>query len=446
MDIAAPLTIQAALAFFAIALFAAVLTFRRTWCAPAIVLASAPFAWYHQLGPTEITVPKAAFVGAALGLIAVLARDPMRRARAFEALRDNRALWPLVALAVWSMASALWAGTAADAVRDALKWVWYAGSFALTIAALDRDQAGNLKVLGVMFAAAAVVGLDGLWQNATSAPSGFYAPGGAVVGRIAATLEGPNQFGAYLESAIGPLLAVLLFTRMSWWLTVVASLLLGVLWTDLLLTYSRGSLLSCIAGVTFLAAAYLRLRREGNAAPATVPAIVVACVALVVAPIAHKSIGAPGWAHDLGTPPLTGQPDPVVRREQLWTCAVQLFTHHPVAGVGAGNFADAKQDCPAALAGQEHTNANEWYMETAADLGAVGLIMLAAFLLALLASAGGSRMWRDPAAIGAYAVVIAFVLHGFVDDVMPYPKAALSFFVLAAMIPPNVRAHEGKRE
>lgn len=430
---AVPLTLLPALAFLAIALGGAALAYRRTWCAPALVMASAPFAWYHQLGPTEVTLSKSAFVGAAIGVLAAIVSDPERRKRAIDALRSNRALIPLVALALWSLASALWAGTPQDAVREALKWIWYAGAFALSVASID-DPADATKVLYAMFVTAAIVGLDGLWQNATSAPAGFVAPNGAVVGRIAGTLEGPNQFGAYLESAICPLLAVLLFARTSKTVLIAASLLLGLLFSDLLLTYSRGALWSCFVAIVFLAVAYVRLPRA-RAQARQVPAVIVACAALVVVPVIVTSIGVSGWQHEFWLRSANDTTDSAARRGQLWTCAVELFARHPLAGVGAGNFADAKQVCGNALAGAEHFNANEWYLETAADLGVIGAGALVVFLALLLSRARDRRLWNEPAMLGAYAVLIAFVLHGFVDDVMTYPKAALSFFVLAAMIP-----------
>src|ERR1700730_5235874 len=164
MTEAAPLDLASALAFVALAVVAAALCYRSSWCAPALVVASAPFAWYHQAGPTEITISKAIFIGAVIGVGWMLARDESRRANALAALRANRAVIPLAAIALWSAASALWAGTPSEAIRDALKWVWYAGAFALTIVSVE-DPADGMRVLVAMFSAAAIVGIDGLWQS-----------------------------------------------------------------------------------------------------------------------------------------------------------------------------------------------------------------------------------------------------------------------------------------
>ena len=55
--------------------------------------------------------------------------------------------------------------------------------------------------------------------------------------------------------------------------------------------------------------------------------------------------------------------------------------------------------------------------------------------LAWLSSARSPMVWNDAVLLGAYAVMLAFVLHGFIDDVMTYPKAVLTFSLLAGLLP-----------
>jgi len=89
-------------------------------------------------------------------------------------------------------------------------------------------------------------------------------------------------------------------------------------------------------------------------------------------------------------------------RGQLWTCAESLIATAPVFGVGAGNFADRNASCALRLDATWHGSANNWYLETAADLGAAGLALLAVFLGAMLLRARGAEVWSDPVAVGAY--------------------------------------------
>ena len=443
MTEAPALTLGAAAVFVAIAVVTAWASSWRAWLAPAAVVVTAPFAWYHAIGPTDVTVSKAAFVGAVVGIVLRLSRSAELRSRAIAALKSNRALLPLAAFALWAAVSSMWSVSPLDSARDALKWIWYAGAYALTVVSLEEPGDG-MRVLIAMFATGAVAGIDGLWQGVTSPPAGFVAPNGEVVGRIAATLEGPNQFGAYLETVIAPLVAVLAFVRVSWGVALAGGLLLGLLASDLLLTYSRGALLACSAALLFIiiAAFIVRGRIAGmvpgraelGATTRQVLAIAFLSASAVVVPVAASSIGTSGWQHEFAA--LGGDTAPSEqRRVQLWTCAFEVFARRPLLGVGAAGFADAKQECGPTLAGPEHFNANEWYLETAADLGVVGVALLVAFIAALLYAWRDERLWTSAVSIGAFATVIAFVFHGFVDDVLTYPKASLTFFVIAALLP-----------
>jgi len=211
--------------------------------------------------------------------------------------------------------------------------------------------------------------------------------------------------------------------------------LLGLLGADLLLTYSRGALWSCVAALVFVGVAYAVQRRSPSttartASPA-VAAAVCAISAAVVVGIAHTSIPITGWQHELWSEAFRDKTESVEYRKALWSCAGEVFSHHLVTGVGAGNFAHATSACDEFAAGR---NADHWYLETAADLGVIGLALLAGFLVVMLAAARSPPMWSDFTGIGAYAVLVAFVLHGFVDDVMFYPKAVLTFFVVMGML------------
>jgi hypothetical protein len=434
------------LLFIGIAIIAGVLAYRATWTAAASLAATAPFAWYQSLGPTLITVSKAAFVGAIVGLAVAAALRPQVRADFARALRGDIAPLALIAFALLALASIGWSVGKADAVRDSFKWLWYAGAFCVTAVSV-RSTADAMRVAAVLFVSSAVVGLDGLWQSFTGAPDVFKAADGSLVPRIASTLEGPNQFGAYLETVIPVLLSVLLFARLHRIAFIAGSLLLGLLTSDLLLTFSRGAFWACAAGAVLVVAAYIWARRNADVQTlALLPkrgAVVAASVALFVIPVAGAVLSPDALKHEfLATPTATAS---MSVRGQLWTCAESLIATAPVFGVGAGNFADRNANCALRLDAAWHGSANNWYLETAADLGVAGLALLAVFLGAMLLRARGSETWSDPVAVGAYGALLAIVLHGFVDDVMPFPKAALTFFIVIAMIP-ALRSRPGTAE
>ena len=441
-----PLTIPVALCFVALAVVAGVLAYRVTWTAGATLAATAPFAWYHTLGPTLVTVSKAAFIGALAGLLIAAIVKPQVRAQFGRALRADIAPAALIAFAMLALASIAWAVNRPDAVRDAFKWWWYAGAFCITAVAV-RSSADAMRVATVFFIASAVVGLDGLWQSFTGAPDVFKAADGTLVPRIASTLEGPNQLGAYLETVIPVLLSVLLFARLHRIAFIAGALLLGLLTSDLLLSFSRGAFWACAAGSMLVIAAYIWTRRNADVhVLAALPkrgAVVAVSVALFVLPVAGAVLSPDALKHEfLATPTATAS---MSIRGQLWTCAESLIASAPVFGVGAGNFADRNASCALQLDAAWHGSANNWYLETAADLGFAGLALLAMFLGAMLLRARGTELWSDPVAVGAYGALLAILLHGFVDDIMPFPKAALPFFIAIAMIP-ALRVGRGEAE
>ena len=86
------------------------------------------------------------------------------------------------------------------------------------------------------------------------------------------------------------LLSVLLFARLHRIAFIAGALLLGLLTSDLLLTFSRGAFWACAAGSIFVVAAYIWARRNADELTlAVLPkrgAVVAASVALFVIPVA----------------------------------------------------------------------------------------------------------------------------------------------------------------
>ena len=164
-----PVTIPVALIYLAIAIIAGVLAYRATWTAAASLAATAPFAWYHALGPTLFTVSKAAFIGAFAGLLLAAVLRAQVRADVARVFRGDVAPVALVAFALLALVSIAWSAGRADAVRDSFKWLWYAGAFCITAVSV-RSTADAMRVATVLFISSSVVGLDGLWQSFTGAP------------------------------------------------------------------------------------------------------------------------------------------------------------------------------------------------------------------------------------------------------------------------------------
>ncbi|HEX5450566.1 MAG TPA: O-antigen ligase family protein [Gaiellaceae bacterium] len=113
-------------------------------------------------------------------------------------------------------------------------------------------------------------------------------------------------------------------------------------------------------------------------------------------------------------------------RWQFWGAALHEFDSQPVLGGGAGSYADWwAQDGTLPISIR---NAHSLYLETAAELGTVGLLLLAGFVVAALAVMirAARRAVGEEALTGAalVAAVIAFLVGAGVDWVWQFPSIA----------------------
>ncbi len=130
--------------------------------------------------------------------------------------------------------------------------------------------------------------------------------------------------------------------------------------------------------------------------------------------------------------PVQGQPT----RLELWRAGLRMWRDHPVFGVGPDNFRRLYSGYLGPRRLDERVAANSLYVETLAELGLVGLVVLAS-LIASLASALRVA-WRAPAprdlVLVTAAGLAAFFAHGLVDHVLPFTPAYGLFWMLAGLI------------
>ena len=133
-------------------------------------------------------------------------------------------------------------------------------------------------------------------------------------------------------------------------------------------------------------------------------------------------------------------------RREYWRVAIEAFADRPVQGLGSGGFRVRwLQDRPIP---EVVRNAHSLPLETAAELGLVGLLALLT-LLGGAALAAARALARRPALTGGWvAACSVFLLHACMDWGWQMPAVALPFLVLvgalvAAAQEPSVAAGEG---
>jgi O-antigen ligase len=117
-------------------------------------------------------------------------------------------------------------------------------------------------------------------------------------------------------------------------------------------------------------------------------------------------------------------------RYRYWDVALQTWTAHPIAGVGSGGFFfewRKRKD----RADQSH-DAHSLYLETAAELGLVGLAMLLLFVGGVAAAT--ARLWRaaPAAAVGPAAALVVWTIHAGLDWDWEIPAVSLPALLIAA--------------
>jgi O-Antigen ligase len=178
-----------------------------------------------------------------------------------------------------------------------------------------------------------------------------------------------------------------------------------------------------------------RRRVELPSLPGSRPAV-VAVGAVVVAIVAGLVLAA-FEGKPAGTSPAAGA-NPArlasidTNRYRYWEVALDTFAEHPLAGIGSGGFvvewlrlpdrADAARD------------AHSLYLETAAELGLVGLAFLLLFLGGVTAAALRLCRISPSAAAGPVAALAAWALHAGLDWDWEMPAVSLVALLLAAAV------------
>lgn len=311
------------------------------------------------------------------------------------------AVWALTAFAAWTALSALW-GPAGPALRVAPLAALYAG---VLLAAEQVDRRLLLRLTwGVCVLVAVVALATAALGLAPDAP-------GPESSRLAWPVSYANGLG--LVAATGLLLSFLLPRRAA----VAGGALCA---TALALTYSRTAILAGLAGLVVLAALRGRIPRRAAIAGALALAVLAALLAQPLA--ARFAAPAPDERDARRLLDVTGH-----GRSALWRSAWEQGLDAPVAGGGAGTWARGYVEATGRL--DAPANAHSLPLETFAELGLVGVALLAAFLVLV---ARGAR--REPVAA---AVVTAWVVQAGADWLWQLPAATLPMLFAAAALAPR---------
>ena len=330
----------------------------------------------------------------------------------------------LAGLAMWALVSVLWSPAAAWPVLEAERGLLYAVAAAALVLVVTPARVTAL-VAGIV-AAATLVAVYALTTER------------ADTGQLAEPIGYWNALGLLL--VVGLLLGVGLVLHGDGWLRLLAGAALVPLSVALYLTFSRGSLLALLVGLLVLvvterrvvAAVLPRGRLLVGAALVVVAAVALAALAREGGPSAAADRAlqafrqeAPSGEEERRLLSVSGH-----GRADYWRVAARMVERDPLLGEGAGGF--ERRWMQERSAANNARDAHNLYLETLAELGPVGLVLL---LVALGAPLTGLRRARQsalvPAVTAAYA---AFLVHAAVDWDWEVPVLVLPALACGAIL------------
>ena len=195
------------------------------------------------------------------------------------------------------------------------------------------------------------------------------------------------------------------------------------------------------AGAAALQAWSARAEAAGRApagplplAPAARGALAAAAAALALAPYVAAVAGERGPAARQAAFGATNArlTDVGSTRARYWDVALGTFADHPLAGAGAGAFGTVwLRERPI---DERVRNAHSLWLETLAELGLVGLLLLLA-AAGSVAVAARRALHADPAlAAGPVAALAAWTVHAGLDWLWQLPAVTLPALTLAAVL------------
>jgi O-antigen ligase len=225
----------------------------------------------------------------------------------------------------------------------------------------------------------------------------------------------------------------------------------GMMGVALIMTNSRGGILSFIAEIIFLVAmtGFRRKSKTGAVEEtdrrASIRGAVVRAglgLALILSIFAGVVMlgGEPVINRLMGT---VSSADPTTGRVHFWTITLDIIRHHPLIGTGLGSFGIAYAQYNTRGGTLRVEQVHNDYLQILSDAGIVGALVGLFFIVTLfrlgLTRAGSEDKFRRGVATGALAGCFAVLVHSFFDFTLHTTSNALLFLTLAALATINGR-------
>ncbi len=337
----------------------------------------------------------------------------------------------IVMMALLLMCAVLSTMTAEDfpnALKEVLKLGEMVGVAVYAASELHRSDDTRLAILALLLAGAseAVVGL-------VQFVAGLGPPSFAVgpFMRASGNFDQPNALAGYLGMLLPLGVAFSFHVSRDRWasqertVVVLATALIGL---GVLATLSRGSWLGSILGLGLMGLLWGPASRRALVGASGVAALILMLTVAGVLPASLSdrvgTVFENFGVFDVKRVELTQTNFALVQRMALWQAGWDMALDNPIVGIGPGNyeavypryFVDANWTEPL-------PHAHNYYLNTFAELGIIGLAVFLGFCTAVFGRIGqGLREPNDPRGVrrvlllGALAAMVTFSVHNVFDN------------------------------
>jgi O-antigen ligase len=262
-----------------------------------------------------------------------------------------------------------------------------------------------------------------------------------------------HHFAGYMELAIALPLGLLFSGSIESYKRPIYAFVAMMMGVALIMTNSRGGIISLAAEIVFLAVVAGPGLLKGERRPRAQrirSALLRAGLAfgLIVILIGGTVAvgGADVFTRLLGT---ANADDPTTGRAHFWSVTLDVIKAYPVVGSGLGSFGViyTKYDSRNGFYRLEQSHND--YLQTLADGGIIGGILGLGFLIVLFGRGFAVRetddKFRRGVATGALAGCFAVLIHSFFDFTLHTTSNALLFLILAALATQDSRVDRGSQ-
>lgn len=268
-----------------------------------------------------------------------------------------------------------------------------------------------------------------------------------------------NHFAFLMEMALGLVLGIVVCRGVSGTRLVIYLVAALPMWTALILSNSRGGILSILCQVIFLGllpglrkdirenskatgSRLLRASRLVAVRGVLVAALLAGAIATVVL-VGGDPLGGRLEAVPLELDQQTAQT--MTLRQSIWRATWAMIKDHPIAGVGFGSYAVAIPKYHVASGEVTPQEAHNDYLELLASGGLIGFAICTWFAVNFLGAARAqlcnpaSSPYMRAARFGALAGILTVCVHSLVDFGLHIPINAFVITALLSLVLANIQ-------